>query len=96
MLEILLLSKKNRLVEGLQEQFGGDKVKVYLAKDEIRKKAKIVPHFIVMEPKGYRFELSDEDLKGKIVKGYVNFGDENGSRELRKFFDSLKEKALLA
>lgn len=93
--EILLLSKKNRLIEELQKQFGGDKVKVYLANEDIKKKEKEVPHFVVLEPKGYRFELSDKDLKDKIVRGYVNFGDENGSKELRKFFDTLKEKTTL-
>lgn len=94
MLEILLLSaKKNSLIEGLQRQFTSN-VKVYAAKDEMRGKEKIIPHFVVLD-KGYRFEFSDETLKDKIIKGYLNFGDEKGSTELKEFFDTLKEKATL-
>jgi hypothetical protein len=91
-LEVVLLKKKNRLLEDLQKEYV-DNVKVYLMRDDVPNKDKIA-HFFVVDPVGYRAELSDELMKDQIVKGVLNFGDVDGSRELRSDFERLKSLSI--
>lgn len=51
------------------------------------------PHFVVIEPIGYRFEVSDKDKENSLVQGIINFGDKVGSDGLTKAFELLQDKA---
>jgi len=48
------------------------------------------PNFLTIDQKGYRFELSDEKKKDRLVEGVINFGDTKGTTALNSFFDVLK------
>jgi hypothetical protein len=52
-----------------------------------------IPNFTVIEPVGYRFELSDAEMDKSIVKAFANFGNKQVTTELDNTFGSLWTKA---
>lgn len=93
-LEVILLKKKNRLIDELQKEHG-EQVKTFIINENVSQKEKI-PHIVIASPVGYRVELSDELMKEKIVKGVLNFGDESGTNNLRNFFFRLRSLSVEA
>ncbi len=77
-------------LEFLKNEFT-EQVEEYRAGDTLKKLSKEIPHFTVIGINSYRFELSHEDMANKIVKGFVNFNDENGGKSLILLFDKLKK-----
>lgn len=79
-------------LESLKKEFVGQ-VEEYRAMDSLQKQSKGIPHITVIGTKSYRIELSHEDMENRIVKGFVNFNDEEGGKALNLLFDKLKTLA---
>lgn len=91
-LEVILLQDPDDILVDLKEKYKKN-IKTFLLGEKLKKNAPIIPHFVVIEPAGYRIELSDKQKQEKIVEGFVNFGDGEGTSQLKEFFDKLKLEA---
>jgi hypothetical protein len=98
-LEVIVIDDitDNQTARNLRTQYPRQVTFLHLLSDQIKqilpdKSAENLPHFMVIEPVGYRFERSDKDKQDALVKGIINFGDMEGSKTLVKAFNLLKEK----
>ena len=92
-IEIVILKdyEKGRTIKKISKEFS-TKVKVYKFSQKDTKK---MPNFVTIDTMGYRFELSDEEKKNKIVKGVINFGDEAITNSLNEIFEVVKNASSL-
>lgn len=79
-LEIISLYPDDKLLQELEKQYP-DKIKV---SGFIDKKTKDAPGFMVVEPIGYWIEVLGKE---KMIRGFANFGDTEGTQKLIECFD---------
>lgn len=76
----------------------GDRLSVFQIneeklKDKLRLSPSEISNFLLADPVGYRFELSDKEVASSRVTGIVNFGDKPLTDGLRDMFELLKTNA---
>ncbi len=90
-LEFIVL-KDSTKEAGLQRLKKGfpDKVKIY---DFPNKKiSRMVNEFVTADNRGYRFELTKEQKKDKMISAIINFGDKSTTDCLNRLFGEIKLK----
>ena len=88
-IEVIVTDTVGNYLKEIQALFA-DSVLVWEIAGKLKKFAKAIPHFVVIDPVGYRIEESDSDKQGKIVTGVLNYGNKEQSNILRVTFDQIK------
>lgn len=99
--DILVTEKDSESLMLIGEKFAGfqDRVRAsVLNKEQLEKhfpgiEIPGMPNFMVVDPIGFRYELSDKELAQSLVSGVMNFGNAEVSNNLRTAFDQLREFA---
>jgi len=88
-LDVIIIKEYNEkgIIKKLKTQFPNN---IFFFKFQEKELETKTPNFVTIDQKGYRFELSDEKKKDRLVEGVINFGDAEGTAVLNSLFDKVK------